>query len=481
MGRYDRTSMALHWLIGLTVLAQITLGVWMLELPKAPAGLRAGWFNVHKSAGLAIAGLVAFRLLWRLRHRPPPLPAALPRLQRGAAAATQAGLYAGLLALPLTGYLGSSFSGYPIRAFGLTLPSAGWDWPAGKALMSALHAGAAWLLAALLFLHVGAALWHLARRDGLFARMWPACALLFVMLPALAAPLAYVANEKSGTLSIIDTASDRVTGEIATGGKPRGMALSRDGKWLYVSDSAGNRLLVVDTARRTVQAAVPLGESPEGIDLSPDGKLVAAASELANAVILLDTQTGKALATVKTSGKNPEHAVFSPDGRWIYASAEDASQVDVIDVTARRQVNSIPVARRPRGIAFSPDGKRVWVACELDSTVFVIDVERQRVAASLAGGTFSNGVTMHPDGTRVYVSNGRDGSVSVIDTQAQRIIDTVKVGQRPWNMAITADGGKLYVANGRSSSVSVIDTRTNGHLADIPVGEAPWGVVIRRD
>src|SRR5690348_10813477 len=139
MGRYDRTSMALHWLIGAAVLAQLALGAWMLGLPKAPPGLRAGWFNVHKSLGLAIAAFVAIRLLWSLRRRAPALPATLPSLQRVAAAATRAGLYACLLLMPISGYLGSSFSGYPIRAFGVALPGWGWSWPAAKALMSTLH------------------------------------------------------------------------------------------------------------------------------------------------------------------------------------------------------------------------------------------------------------------------------------------------------------------------------------------------------
>ena len=45
-----------------------------------------------------------------------------------------------------------------------------------------------------------------------------------------AAPFAYVANEGSGTVSVIDTASDEVVATIAAGKKPRGLAISGD--WL---------------------------------------------------------------------------------------------------------------------------------------------------------------------------------------------------------------------------------------------------------
>ena len=94
---------------------------------------------------------------------------------------------------------------------------------------------------------------------------------------AAAQPIAYVANEKSGTLTVIDTARDVVIGEIRAGTKPRGMAVSRDGRTLYVSDQPNNALLVVDLEKRAVESRIELGESPEGVSLSPDGRWVAAA------------------------------------------------------------------------------------------------------------------------------------------------------------------------------------------------------------
>ncbi len=160
-------------MVGLAIFAQFALGWWMLEVPKDPPGVRAGWFNLHKSIGITLAAFVLLRLLWRLGHPGPSLPASLPRLQRAAAAGTHWALYACMLVMPLSGYLGSSFSRYPIKYFGNALPHWGWDWPAAKALMSNVHLAAAWLLAALIVLHVLAALWHALHRDGLFSRMWP--------------------------------------------------------------------------------------------------------------------------------------------------------------------------------------------------------------------------------------------------------------------------------------------------------------------
>ncbi len=75
--------------------------------------------------------------------------------------------------------------------------------------------------------------------------LWIAAWLAFPV--AAGAATAYVPNEGSGTISVIDTGSDAVTGEIGIGGKPRGTAVSPGGDRLYVSDRGRNVLHVYRT------------------------------------------------------------------------------------------------------------------------------------------------------------------------------------------------------------------------------------------
>src|SRR5205085_8901669 len=133
-------------------------------------------------------------------------------------------------------------------------------------------------------------------------------------LQAAAAPFAYVPNEKSGSVSIVDTQDERVAGEIRTGGKPRGIAASPDGATLYISEQESGALQVIDLARRDVRGRIALGPSPEGIALSRDGRWLAAAIEEENAVVLVDLAQGKVAARIRVEGRNPEHTAFSPDG-----------------------------------------------------------------------------------------------------------------------------------------------------------------------
>lgn len=169
--RYATVPTALHWLMAALLIGQLALGLWMVDLPKSPPGLRAGWFNLHKSIGILLGILVLLRLAARARWPAPAHPDWLPRWQHHLAAFAHAVLYLTMVALPLSGLLGSGFTPYPVKFFGLALPRWSEPWPAAKDLCSQIHEAAAWLLMGALLLHVAGAAWHLLRGDGIGRRM----------------------------------------------------------------------------------------------------------------------------------------------------------------------------------------------------------------------------------------------------------------------------------------------------------------------
>ena len=168
--RYTRTAVLLHWMIAALLFAEFAHGWWMQEIPKQPPGIRADAFNLHKSVGLLLLALVLVRLGWRLAHRPPVLlPVA--RWQAVLARSNHVLLYAMMVAMPLSGYLGSVFSGYPIKWFGLMLPAWGWADPAIKELMSSVHLATSWILLASTSLHVAGTIKHAIAGERVMARM----------------------------------------------------------------------------------------------------------------------------------------------------------------------------------------------------------------------------------------------------------------------------------------------------------------------
>jgi len=170
--KYSAVAIALHWVLALAIFGAFAMGVYMSDLPMSPTRLKL--FNYHKWAGITILVLSAVRLAWRLTHQPPPdLP--MPAWQRRAAHAAHWALYGLFFAVPLVGWAYSSAAGFPVVWFGVVpLP----DFvPADKdlaELIKPLHALLAFTLAALVLVHVAAALkHHFVDRDGLLDRMRP--------------------------------------------------------------------------------------------------------------------------------------------------------------------------------------------------------------------------------------------------------------------------------------------------------------------
>jgi YVTN family beta-propeller protein len=306
--------------------------------------------------------------------------------------------------------------------------------------------------------------------------------LLSMAAPIARADSAFVGNQGDGTVSVIDTGSDKVTRTLPDrnkiGTKVQAVVATPSARTVFVVDALGNDLIAVDAASGMVGKHILVGQAPEGASLAPDGKTIAVCVEDDNEVALVEIAAGEVRARIATQGKNPEHCVFDAEGRWLLTSNENSDDLDLIDLKARRSVALIHASGHPRGIAWLPHRPLAYVAEESAGVVDVVDVDARKILESIHTGLRPAGAIASADGARVYVSNGGDGTVSVIDTRARKVIATISVGKRPWNMALTHDGRKLYVPNGRSNSVSVIDTDRLAVLGEIPVGALPWGVTI---
>jgi cytochrome b561 len=168
---YTRTAITLHWLIAIAVLGMLGAGFYMIDMRISPDKLKI--YMLHKSVGLSILALMLFRIIWRLTHRPPALPGSVPSWQRFASHASHALLYVLLLAMPLSGWLMNSASGFPTKLFGvLPLPQLIEKSQSDFAFWQYSHAVIAFSLCALIAIHVLAALkHHFIDKDVILRRM----------------------------------------------------------------------------------------------------------------------------------------------------------------------------------------------------------------------------------------------------------------------------------------------------------------------
>jgi cytochrome b561 len=166
---YSTAARRFHWWTVALLAIQLPLGLYIARVESV-------LYDSHKLLGLVILALVVARLIYRLVHGAPADEPTLAWWQKAASHATHWSLYLLLIVLPFLGWLGVSL--YPARDLygGLVTipPVSGVNQAASETVMLA-HKYVAYLVAALITVHIGAAvvLHYFIRGDGVLARMLP--------------------------------------------------------------------------------------------------------------------------------------------------------------------------------------------------------------------------------------------------------------------------------------------------------------------
>ncbi len=170
---WGSVSKLLHWLVVVLILVMAWIGLRMGDMPNGPDKIAT--YAMHKSIGISILALVLLRLSWRLYAGAPAAVPGTPAWQERLASLTHWALYALLLAIPLSGWVLNSASGFPLQWFGLfNLPAiVGRDHGLHE-LAEEVHEWLFWAMVALAVAHAAAAFYHhLFQRDATLARMVP--------------------------------------------------------------------------------------------------------------------------------------------------------------------------------------------------------------------------------------------------------------------------------------------------------------------
>lgn len=190
--RYTKTAVILHWLIAIAIFSMFALGWFMEGLPKEGAkqtaydlfnfGIytwqladaatpRTFYFNLHKSIGVTILGLIVIRVLWRVTHKPPALLSSYKVWERKLATGVHHLLYSLMIALPVSGVIMATYSKYGIKWFGYPLIK-GLDNNAARESFKEIHELIGIVILVMLILHIAGALkHHFVDKDDTLKRM----------------------------------------------------------------------------------------------------------------------------------------------------------------------------------------------------------------------------------------------------------------------------------------------------------------------
>jgi YVTN family beta-propeller protein len=351
----------------------------------------------------------------------------------------------------------------------------------------------------------------------------PACA------AATSAAFAYVTYSNSGTVGVVDLATNRTVSIVPalvpvqfTGDNFSAITASSNYGFVYATfgmsafgSSPGTISIINTTLNRVVGSLNVPGSDDMGVALDPQGRYAYAVSDVLNGVAVINTATRKIEAIIPIEGYHIDVGLeaaaiaVSPDGKSVYVGATFQPQpgeyqrgLIVIDTVSRTVVGRVTDPRfrsdQLLDISFNPTATLAYVASV--NALFVVDTASRSVSQSLPLAV--TGIAYSHDG-RVGYAVGCPGAmgggcadpqaqtaVLVIDIASLTITNTIPLqaalpGGNTAGVALSPDGGRLLVTNpdataqGQQPAVIVIDTATLQVVGAIPaVGDEPYDVAI---
>ena len=201
----------------------------------------------------------------------------------------------------------------------------------------------------------------------------------------------WVADHLSNSVSVLDVASgaetripltDRTCAFNDFGSDPSNgqncefahtVALSRNGRTAYVSNWGKNYVSVVDTATKRITDRLTVGMHPSALAVNPKRDELYVANTESDGISVVDTLTNRVLRTISVTpypgaavGTQPNSIAVSPDGNRLFAANAGNNDVEVIALRngrgRDRALGLIPTGWYPTAVGLSPSGDRIYVA-----------------------------------------------------------------------------------------------------------------------
>ncbi len=168
---------------------------------------------------------------------------------------------------------------------------------------------------------------------------------------------AFVANIRSGTVSVLDLHAGTKLRDIVTGGQPEGVALARGGSELWVGDLTAPRVQVFSSVTGERLGEVAIDPVAIRVAATPDGMTVVTSNVGAGTISVIDVATRRVTRTIRVSGEGSAGQVtllFSRDGKRLYAAETGRNQVAEIDFASGTVIRRLNAGKNGDGLGLAP-------------------------------------------------------------------------------------------------------------------------------
>jgi YVTN family beta-propeller protein len=179
----------------------------------------------------------------------------------------------------------------------------------------------------------------------------------------------YVVTKENNSLYVVDLATKKIIKQLPLEGEGYTCLLSRDKKELYVSCWGGDKILVLNTASNRFSGEIKVGDNPNDICLNRKGNYLFVANANDNSVSVIDVLQKKVIETLNTAlypdapnGSTTNGLALSEDNKILYVANADNNCVAVFDVSipgTSKSKGFIPAGWYPTGVKVI--GKNIFV------------------------------------------------------------------------------------------------------------------------
>ena len=212
---------------------------------------------------------------------------------------------------------------------------------------------------------------------------------------------AYVTNQFTEDVAIIDLRQRRLTGAVLVPGHPLGAALSPDARTLYVATNV-DQLCAISVPARRVVASVPVPLVCSGLGVHPSGRWVYVPTWMAGCILELEARTLHTTRRFEVGGA-PQDLALSADGVMLY-SANQRGWLDAIQLSTGR-VARVHLGSPAFAVALSPDEAVVYVGLRVAGRVVQIDRSTLHLRGSLETGGRPRRIAFEPTGHSALIAN----------------------------------------------------------------------------
>ena len=314
-------------------------------------------------------------------------------------------------------------------------------------------------------------------------------------IPVSSKDRVYTGDQTSNTVSVINPASNKLHGVIRLGDPVpgalsplyrgqllvHGIGFSPDHRTLAVVSIGSNSVTLIDTASNKIRGVIYIGRSPHEAFFTPDGKELWVVVRGEDYVSVIDPVKMKEIRRVQTAN-GPGMVLFRPDGRYAFVPSSFTPELDVVDTQSYKVVARVPQASPfSPNLAVSSDGSEVWFTLKDSGKTQVMSAQPPfSILATLDTGPITNHVALveNANGKFAFVTVGGENAVKVYRRgEKPELVATIATGDLPHGIWGSGDGTRVYVGLENQDAVIAIDTLANKILATIPIGQQPQALV----